>query len=73
MFKTVKRTTPHGIQKDEDTRTHEHIVIDPEIMFGKPVIRGTRITVESILRIPQGFIQIWYDMAAEDIILTNPA
>ena len=28
----------------------EHIVIDPEIMQGKPVIRGTRITVDLILR-----------------------
>ena len=25
------------------------IVIDPSIMMGKPVLRGTRITVESIL------------------------
>jgi uncharacterized protein (DUF433 family) len=28
----------------------ERIEINPEIMLGKPVIRGTRVTVELILR-----------------------
>lgn len=29
----------------------ERIVVDPEIMAGKPVIRGTRIAVEFILEL----------------------
>ncbi|MEO7085828.1 MAG: DUF433 domain-containing protein [Gemmatimonadaceae bacterium] len=28
---------------------HERIVLDPEVRFGKPVVRGTRITVGDIL------------------------
>jgi uncharacterized protein (DUF433 family) len=30
--------------------THERIEINPEIMAGKPVIRGTRVPVETVLR-----------------------
>ncbi len=30
--------------------THERIFRDPSVMMGKPVIRGTRITVELLLR-----------------------
>lgn len=29
---------------------HERIVVDPRIMAGKPVVRGTRIPVELVLK-----------------------
>jgi uncharacterized protein (DUF433 family) len=29
---------------------HERVTIDPKVMFGKPVIKGTRIPVELVLR-----------------------
>lgn len=30
--------------------THDRVTSDPKVMMGKPVIRGTRITIELILR-----------------------
>ena len=29
--------------------THDHIVLDPAILAGKPVVRGTRLSVEFII------------------------
>ncbi len=37
---------------------HERIEINPSVMFGKPVIKGTRITVEQILRKLAGGISV---------------
>ena len=45
---------------------HKKIEINPEIMFGKPVIKNTRITVEQILRKLAG------GMAVEEIIADHP-
>lgn len=47
-------------------KRHERIEINPEIMFGKPVIKGTRITVELILRKLAG------GMTPEEIIQDHP-
>ncbi len=44
----------------------DRITIDPEIMFGKPVIKNTRITVEHILRKLAG------GMTAKQIIDDHP-
>jgi len=45
---------------------HDRIEINPEIMFGKPVIKGTRITVEHILRKLAG------EMAVGEILADHP-
>ncbi len=47
-------------------KKHERITIDPNIMFGKPVIKGTRITVEHILRKLSG------GMTIDEIITDHP-
>ena len=46
--------------------THERIEINPRIMFGKPVIKGTRITVEHLLRKLAG------GMTVDEIIIDHP-
>jgi uncharacterized protein (DUF433 family) len=45
---------------------HERVQIDPEIMVGKPVIKGTRLTVELILR------KLGAGMTDEQIIEDHP-
>ena len=46
--------------------THPKIEMNPKIMFGKPVIKNTRITVELILRELAG------GMSADEIIAEHP-
>ena len=45
---------------------HERIAIDPNVMRGKPVIRGTRIPVELVLR------KLGAGMTADEIIADHP-
>lgn len=51
--------------KNVDLR--ERIVADPGILLGKPVIRGTRITVECILR------KLSEGMTVEEILEAYPS
>jgi uncharacterized protein (DUF433 family) len=49
-----------------DLGHHERIEIDPAIMFGKPVINGTRITVEHVLR------KLGGGMSIDEILADHP-
>ena len=40
---------PPFAQTREDTAVNPYVEVNPKVMTGKPVIRGTRITVENIL------------------------
>lgn len=45
---------------------HERIEINPEVMGGKPVIRGTRVPVELVLR------KLGAGMATDAILADHP-
>jgi uncharacterized protein (DUF433 family) len=45
---------------------YDRIDINPDVMFGKPVIKGTRITVEQILR------KLAAGMEEEEILADHP-
>ena len=46
--------------------THDRIERNPEIMGGKPVIRGTRVPVETILR------KLGAGLTPDDIVADHP-
>jgi uncharacterized protein (DUF433 family) len=45
---------------------HDQIVSDPEIMLGKPTIKGTRITVELILE------ELAQGLSVEEVLEAHP-
>ena len=45
---------------------HERIETNPKVMVGKPVVRGTRVAVELILR------KLGTGMTADEIIADHP-
>ncbi len=50
----------------EDIMPHERIEINPDIMDGKPVVRGTRVPVELVLR------KLGAGMSLEAVIADHP-
>ena len=46
---------------------HEHIALNPEVRFGKPIVKGTRTTVAEVLEM------LANDMSAADIAEDFPA
>lgn len=45
---------------------HQHIVVDPDIMAGKPRVRGTRIPVELVLK------RLSQDLDLDSLIVSYP-
>ena len=56
-----------------DDQLLDRIVLDPQVMLGKPVIKGTRLSVEFILGLlahgasEQEILQEYYHLSSEDI------
>ena len=56
-----------------DQELIERIVLNPKVMVGKPVIRGTRLTVDFILNLlahgatEEGILEEYKGLAEEDI------
>jgi uncharacterized protein (DUF433 family) len=42
------------VNMQENAMKHERIEVNPKIMFGKPVIKGTRLTVQQIVEELEG-------------------
>ena len=57
----------------EDQKLLERIVLDPKVMLGKPVVRGTRLTVEFILGLlahgasESEILEEYQDLSREDV------
>ena len=40
----------------------ERIIVDPQILVGKPVVKGTRLAVEFIIELRAHAGQAWFDL-----------
>ncbi len=53
-------------QQTSDEKLLARIAVDPQVMVGKPVIRGTRLTVEHILNL------LAHGMTVEEVLQEYP-
>lgn len=56
----------HTRERTDTVIKHDRIESNPDVMFGKPVIKGTRVTVEQVLR------KLGAGMATQDILRDHP-
>jgi uncharacterized protein (DUF433 family) len=62
------------LNKERFVAEHPRIALDPNVMVGKPVIRGTRITVELVIGLlaqgwtEQEILAAYPHLAREDIL-----
>jgi uncharacterized protein (DUF433 family) len=61
-----QRASQRGPTVIHKAHKHERIVMDPHIMVGKPTVKGTRITVEMILR------KLGGGMTPEEVLQDHP-
>jgi uncharacterized protein (DUF433 family) len=71
--KMIEQQSDIAHEENDSVSVQHRIEINPKVMLGKPVIRGTRITVELILRkLGEGattndLLEAYPHLAAEDI------
>jgi uncharacterized protein (DUF433 family) len=69
----VTHTVSAGDKMMKDTELLERITVNPKVMAGKPVIRGTRLTVEYILNLlahgatPEEILEEYTGLTHEDL------
>ena len=77
MFRSKKYFISLSLEQNESIMRNdwkERIVVDPKVLAGKPVIKGTRLSVEFILGLPandwtiQRLLDEYPQLKQEDII-----
>ncbi len=63
--KKIKKSVIDSFILMSDKQLLEKIIIDPKIMVGKPIIKGTRLTVEYILNL------LAHDESEENILVEH--